>query len=849
MPTRTVKDCVGAIKALVKNSTLTDVQADELAKRMDTLARARVKRKEISLDAALKEIEGEISQSLKFEQMVDKRNRLLTIQAQRNVVAQVKKSASWGEGLQGFLEGGNKTTEGARFSVDYRSRAMYHKYFGSFSAELEQKGLTRAFRSGKIDREIYHEIAELNTPGGKPGITGNKEALQIAEAYNRIHTDMVARQNRAGAYIGKVPGYIMRQTHDSGEIQALGRQPDGKLNKTESFKKWYQMVLPLLDHDKTFHGGDPVDFLTKVHENLYTGVHGRPSDEAEVTEFFAHGSLAKSASAHRVLHFKDADSSFNYNQLFGTKNFSDGVLSDMLFRSRNITLMETFGPNPRHSFQEIVTNLRKEARSRDDGAEQVDRLEDWRVRASWAEVSGENEYPSNITLDKVCSTIRIVTQLSKMGGVVLSSLGDKAFLQSEMAFQGISQLHALGKQFTGMFSLSPAQKANLHMMGIALDSMIGNTISRYTIHSPGQNKLTRLQQRFYDLNFMNWWNDVHKSTAGEMMAHHLGMNAHLDHASLPSDLKKTLSLYDIGNVEWEALRTTAVVAPNGEKILTPSSLNNLPINLVDSIVNAKGWKVSPHARTRVIDELDSKLRTYFTDRIDIAVPTPGAGERKFLTLGTQAGTPLGESLRMMAMFKSFPLTITRKVIGRDVYGRGAKTIGDWFANDHRGKFAIAQLIAMTTIGGYLSGVVKDLVRGRTPKPLVDDNGDINWKPVNDAFLRGGGAGILGDFLFTEYDRSYKSLTGVLAGPVFGQADMLSAGASKLIRGENPTQEFSKVILNNTPFINLFYIRPILDYFVLWNMQEMLHPGFIKGMTDSVEEQGQEFLINPNDAVR
>lgn len=251
----------------------------------------------------------------------------------------------------------------------------------------------------------------------------------------------------------------------------------------------------------------------------------------------------------------------------------------------------------------------------------------------------------------------------------------------------------------------------------------------------------------------------------------------------------------------------------------------------------------------MLTELEQKLRTYFTDRIDMAVPTPGAAETKFLTFGTQSGTPLGEALRLLTMFKSFPTTVTRKIMGREVFGRGSRTFREWLAHDHKGKLHMAQLIAMTTIGGYMAGVLKDAAKGRTPKPLVAD-GKIVWPTINEAFLRGGGAGIMGDFMFTEYDQSFNTFTGVMAGPVFGQADMLAAGVAKTIRGEDPTREFSKTLLNNVPFINLFYIRPILDYFIIWNLQEMVSPGYVDRMADSVESKNQqEFFVDPREAVR
>lgn len=849
MAKKRASDCITTVQRMVRNKELSEVQANELLSRVERMAVSRSQKEKISIDKAMSEITGEISKGLRFEQRVNERNRLLTVKAKQDVKSFLKKFDNVGEGLRSLLEGGLKSKEGARLSIDYKSRANYQKYFGSMIAELEKNDLIKAFKSGKLDKEIFIEVAELNKKDGKPGRSGSEEAAGIAAAYNRIRKDMVSRQNAAGAYIRDLDGYIMRQTHDSSQIQELGRQADGSLSKSASFEKWYQTVLPLLDPEQTFRGMDPHEYLKNVHTNLYSGVHGLPSDEAEVAEFFAHGSLARKNSAHRSIHFKDAESTFQYNQMYGTKNFADGILSDILFRSRNITLMETLGPNPKETWQQLLSDLKKEYREHENAVDQIKSIDDWRVSAAWNEVTGAHDYPKNITLSKISSNIRAITSLSRMGGVVLSALGDKAFIGSEMAFQGLAKLDVWTKQIMGMAARSTEQKQMLHSMGIALDSMIGNTLSRYTIHSPGENFLHRLQQKFYDLNFMNWWNDVHKSSAGELMASHLASNSHLTHADLPEELSKTLSLYKINEPEWNALRHMKQEAPNGESYITPEAINDIPDVLIQDIVRANGWKESTAATKKAKTELEEKLRTYFADRIDIAVPTPGAAERKFLTFGTQSGTPLGEGLRLLTMFKSFPLTISRKIGGREVYGRGAENFKDWVASDHKGKFALAQLIAMTTAAGYLSGVIRDAIKGRTPKPLTDEDGTINWNTVNDAFVRGGGAGIFGDMLFTEYDHSYKTFTGVMAGPIFGQADVVASGFAKAIRGEDPTQEISKTITNNTPFINLFYIRPILDYFVLWNLQEMMSPGYASRYAGSVEEKGQKMFIDPREAVR
>jgi hypothetical protein len=54
---------------------------------------------------------------------------------------------------------------------------------------------------------------------------------------------------------------------------------------------------------------------------------------------------------------------------------------------------------------------------------------------------------------------------------------------------------------------------------------------------------------------------------------------------------------------------------------------------------------------------------------------------------------------------------------------------------------------------------------------------------------------------------------------------------------------------NTPFANLFYIRPALDWLFLYQVQEALSPGFLRrSQRRLMEENGQRSLLSPADAI-
>lgn len=836
-----MSDCGDSIS---ESGDLNKTQAEQLVQRLKNLASDRAASTGQPISEALKAVAGEMKAMDDTMAKIYKRNTLLTIQAKRSIKQFIKRFPTIGEGLLAYMEGSNKQIPGARNSVDYKIRSIHGKYFGGMIAALEDQNLLREFKSGEITKQIFLEMGELDKQGGRPGMTGNPAAQKIAAIINDTTAQMVARQNRAGAFINKLPGYVIRQTHDMAAIRALGGPRFGSDAKTQSYQAWKQFITPLLNREKTFQGLDPEKFLRNVHEGLYTGTHGPAHSEAEVVGHVIQGNVASKVSQSRVLHFKDAESAFNYNEKFGMKDFREAILSDIHQRARSIGLMENFGPTPEGTVRALLREMKEEARMGEDAAKQVDSVNDRKIMAAMNELTGANEISSNPTLSRYMSVVKTMTQLSKMGGVALSSLfADRAFMHSEMAFQGISHLTTLGKQLTDLAGRSAESKKMLRLMGVAMDGILGNSLSRYSNHNTISGFGHRAQKQFFDVNFLNFITDASKGTAAELMAAHLGEHANLPHAQLPDHMQKMLANYEIGEHQWEAFRQQAWDSDTGAKFITSDRAKDIPDAHIDTILRSRDLSVNDTNRLRERDRLETQLRAYFTDRVDIAIPTPGSAERRLVTQDTKAGTALGEAMRLLMMFKTYPVIVANKVIGRDVYGNGAMTAKQWLLNDHKGKFNLASMIAMVTAAGYLSGVMRDALAGKTPQELVTD-GKLNWDVINNAAIRGGGLGIMGEMIANDYDRTYKTFLSTVAGPVFGQLDTLGSMVTKMKHGENFASEAGKLSIDNAPYINLFYIRPILNYYVLWNLQEMTNPGSLEKMKVTAAKRHQEFYVDP-----
>jgi hypothetical protein len=837
--------------------TLSEAAAARLLQRLRNLAQERAAEQNISIETALNEIAGELAAEERLSGEHQVRNLLLDVKARRNIKQQARKHKTLGEGLLAVLEGSQTKVEGSRMSVDAQAKAIHHKYVGRLVAELEQAELLHDFRTGKLAKEVYIEMGEIQSIG-RPGRSGSVKAQRMAAIIESVTSEMVGRQNRTGALIDRLPGYVVRQTHDMDEIRRLGGYgPDAK---SRSYAAWSEFTLPLLNRAKTMAGEDPQLFMRHIHEGLYTGTHGADTGEFDVMVTGVKPDISKNVSKSRVLHFIDAEAAWRYNERFGMRNLMDQVFSDIFYRSRSIALMENLGPSVERNLERLMRELREEARVMPNAAEQTDSLNDWRIPVAIDIATGKVDVPKHHGLSKVANVIRSMAIVTKMGSTVISALSDRVFMNQELAFQGISRVDRWSQQLK--LARSPQQKQALRLMGIGLDGIIGSTVARYTSHASVAGLMHRMQQKMFDLNFMNWWTDTSKSAAAELMSAHLGEHSHLSFEALPGELGHILSLFNITRTQWDAMRSTAydpsvLLNDNsglyeGKKFISADQLSRITDEQIDAILHEKGLNPTQVNRTRARDQLDTALRSYFSDRVDAAIPTPGAAEKKYTTFGTQAGTPLGEAVRMLTMFKSFPITIMTKVLSREVYGRGNSTVAHWLKTDHKGKFNLAIMFASAIAAGYMSESIRDVLKGREPKRLLNEDGSINTKTLTSAALRSGAAGLMGDYLFNEYDRGYKSFSASLMGPVLGQLDPMAEISTLARNGEydKALDRSGKFFLDNTPFINLFYIRPVLDYFIFWNLQEFLDPGSLRQTEEAVKKKtGQEYWARPSELVK
>jgi hypothetical protein len=467
-------------------------------------------------------------------------------------------------------------------------------------------------------------------------------------------------------------------------------------------------------------------------------------------------------------------------------------------------------------------------------------------KAQMMQLDGAARIPVNAIGARVASNVRIVQRMAKLGASLLSQFGDIPLYASEMRYQGHSMLSAIGESIGNLFTgRGSAQRRELGgMLGVISDMMSGEITARFSIADddvPG--RITRLQQKFFKFNGMTWWTDSQRRGAVFAMSWRLAHHKSKAWGSLPEDLQRTLRLFAIDEPEWNVIRQATTREADGRAYLTPDAIETLPDEAVTALL--VGRKATPTRVAGIKRELADKVRTYFNDRASFATIMPDARTRAIMQRQTRPGTVEGDFIRFIGELKAFPIAVIQKSIGREIYGRGSNTLAQALRNGNGEMLGVANLILWSTAFGYISMSAHDLVKGRSPRD------PLNVKTWTAAAAQGGGAGIYGDFLFGEVrNRFGGGLISTLAGPTLGTVEDLADLWGRVREGDDAASAAFRLMLSNTPFLNLFYTRLVMDYLILWQIQEWLNPGAMRRLERRVEkENAQQFFIRPSEAVR
>ena len=859
-----------------------EFDADEAQEIVDILEERLSKRVENALADEYEDIfklARNIAKQARINAVIEKRARILNAKAYVDIMSAIAKNPKDpAEALSAILVGSARL--GNLSSVDARQHALNTTYQGSLLAALREANLESVFKSKDMEALIYQAMFDGDNFNVRQA--GGAEAKQVAEIVKKHQKLRLDRKNLHGAVIAETENYAVRQGHDpillrngaktAEEMEAaknswvaymLERNNDGSLKRLSSktfdnkpsTKEVNNKKVPYTE--EMFLGDMWTNLVSGQHQNVGS-IRGDDGQIDVVSAFKGPSNLAKKLSQSRVIHFKNGTEAYEYSKKYTRMSLVDAVMSGIDHDAQAIGLMEVFGTNPAAMFDRVMTDIKSGAK---EDILTLDKIGEIKLRNQFKEIDGTSKSrgagrPIMFGADfaGIASGWRMIQSMAKLGAATISSFGDIAtnatFINSNTN-RGIFGSYAQALGFAFKMFPKKEQRQLAYLLGVGIDGAMGSTHARFGSNDSLPGVIGKAQQHYFRLNLMTFWNDAQKSGVAKILAADLATYKNDAFGSLNVRTRNGLKRYGIDEAEWDVMRQMDMVAADGREYMFAGGIDTIPDSVIEAAALAKinaGRKRKIKQPTQAAidkykNDLATKYSMYITDSADTAIPTPGAKERAYMNLGTERGTVVGEAVRAFMQFKAFPVTYVTKAAQRQRYAR--------IQEGKSGIFGIAQMMVGTTMMGYLSVTMKDILKGKNPQDVFSDEYGINPKLLTRAFVQGGGAGIYGDFLFGEYGGYGRGLIQTMSGPTFGSIDDIGNIYASARSGDADAlqRNVTRFVTSNVPGMNLFYTKTALDYLFIHGMMEHVSPGYLRRMEKRMKrDMDQTFYFPPSQSA-
>ena len=670
-----------------------------------------------------------------------------------------------------------------------RLHARMDEVLSTFRRDLIGRVRNRA-QLENVVREIFGEDS------------GDVMAKQLAKAWGEASEFARLRFNSAGGRIPKRTDWGMPQHHDPIAVRKV------------SFEEWRDFIAPRLNHTKMIDevsgrplSGEKLEIaLREAFETIRTdGINKMtPNGQAGGKK------LANRRADHRFLVFKDADGWLEYQTRFGNGDPFSVMVGHLDAMARDIAQMEILGPNPTSTLRYLTQTVEKQAVHADVAARGEKVLDKARSQIKLAEdmyanFTGKANNPIHGRAARSFAGLRSMLQSMQLGAAAISAITDMNFQRIAAKHAGLPQAREV-KRMVKMLTphVTEDQKLAVRLGLIAENwSTVAAAQARYVGEVSGPEISRRFADTVMRVSGLSPWTQAGKWAFGMEFMGFLGDQAGRSFDQLPDALQKTFTRYGIDAAGWDVMRGTDLYEHQGAFFLRP-----------DDIAARDG--VPP----KLADDIATKFLEMVQSETNFAVPSSSLRGRSMIVSDAQPGTFLGELVRSVAMYKNFAVTLMFTHMRRGINQMRQH-------GPIRGGRYMADLMITTSIMGALALQLKEVSKGRDPRPMTGEKAAEFWGA---AMLQGGGLGIFGDFLFSGVNRMDRGIAETLAGPVVSFANdvrRLTIGNIAQLPGEDPTnagREVTNFLRRYTPGGSLWYLRAGYERLMLDQLQTWIDPG-------------------------
>ncbi len=820
------QECINAVQqAASRRLTQQEIKniEDRIYRNMRQLARNDPASWRAMTDAERLRRAGQLAANeLTNEAALKKRRVALTIAARQRLDAFIKTY----QGKDGKLEALNRTIA---FHADGKSNFLSVESRGKATRDYALSQIQEAFEA--VDPRFFHLFEDEASVRDlvyemRGQDTGNVRAKKGAKAWAGVTELLRQRFNDAGGDIGYLENWGIPQHHS---MEKVGRVPQDKwvsdvIDKLD--RKYY-----IKDDGQLMSDAELTTFLGEAYNTIATGGLNKLSD----TGMRISGARSNRGNASRQIHFKDADSYLEYQREYGDRSLWEVMVGHLEGISKDIALVETYGPNLDHVFRSILDEVTAEqATANPERTGRIKRLAN-STENLYNFIAGKTQPIANPHIARWSDNIRNWMVASRLGSALLASFSDLGTMYMSAKVANIPMNRLFMNQLEAMNPANRMELARARRAGLAMESLLGS-VNRWAMDNMGPSVSRWAATAVMRASGLTAWTDAHKRAYGVTMMGSLGevVSRAPDLRSLDDSDFRILKSKGITEQDFSVWKLAQQEDwGNGNTtMLTPESIMRIP----DAAVMHLGLP------ERVRFEAMRRLLAAVSEEVDMAVITPGAREQLFTGGGLQRGTWKGELTRSVFLFKSFPISV---VLRHWTRAMGMPSAGGRAAY-------IAAFLASTTMLGALSQQLNDMASGRNPREMVGKDAGKFWLG---ALLKGGGLGLYGDFLLSDHTRYGGGALASMLGPVAGLVDdvvKLAQGIPLNAVEGKPEQtggDLVKLGKGLIPGANLWYAKAALDHMIFNQLQEYFSPGYLRKVEQRSKKQfNQTYWWRPQDVT-
>ena len=651
--------------------------------------------------------------------------------------------------------------------------------------------------------------------------SGNPKAKKAWDNLYAVRKEMIEHNNRLGGDIVPLANY--RNPQNTSQFLILRRGgKDGK-NYIDDHMQWVdrsEYVKP----DGTMM--DDAELRTFLHEAFITQATDGANKPAGAG---MGGSIANRGKAHRQIHYKSPEAYRAAMEKYGSGNSFDQAIQSIESMANDIALMDKFGPNAVHEFNDAYSNAARNSGGRTDEL----------MNSAFKRMSGQISTAHPMVAHYV-GELKSAMVASRLGSMLFSQISDLSTMTAAARAMNIPKTE-LASWIANVAS-DGNLRDTLRIHGLGVESAL-NTIVRFAEGATNTGMFGKFATAIPTIQGAHLWTKSLRQAFGAMMEAKVGdMAAKYDSmAKLPETDRKIFEAIGINDTDWAIYRLAKPFEYKGNKLMNSESIENIPVG---DIRKTAGLRSNAEA-DMVRQDAAIKFVSLVAEQSEQAILQPGALSQSTLSSDSRRGTVYGELGSLMTQFKSFPMAFLRQTLMERANFQAAG-YNPWVFR--------AKMMASTTMLGAVAVLLNELASGKDMRDFEKDG--ALTKLAREGFLKGGGLGFGNEVI--------EALTGSVENPWSSGTKVLGPGIGYLVGNVAPTigygvqyaasgledekaqKNFTKNLYKSTigaaPGQNLWFLKGFLHNVMLDDFQEMANPGYKQRAKERIAKQGQEYWL-------